>query len=272
MAWSDLGSFLGMDRRCLGIEIDVSECDATNTYVEGALTIMETKPVVHSEQSTRFTCRSYMAVVLAPRPPISEWIAEIDQKIKDAGSFFAGPPVVLDLSAVKLSKSAIAHLVAELEQRNVRIIGLENVDPASTGVGLPPLVRSSRGVSAKTDAADAPMQEPCRGAATLLLDKPIRSGQSVFFPDGDVTVLGSVASGAELVAGGSIHIYGALRGRVMAGSNGNAQARIFCSKIDAELLAIDGHYLTADSMDKALRDRAVQAWLEGNALKITALD
>lgn len=233
---------------------------------------MENKPVTHSGQSTRFACRSYMAVVLAPELPIIEWIAEIDKKIKDAGSFFSGPPVVLDLSAVTLSKSAIAHLVAELEQRNVRIIGLENVDPASMGAGLPPLIRSSRGVSVKADAAEVPMQEPCREAATLLLDKPIRSGQSIFFPDGDVTVLGSVASGAELVAGGSIHIYGTLRGRVMAGSNGNAQARIFCSKIDAELLAIDGHYLTAEAIDKGLRDRAVQAWLEGNALKITALD
>jgi septum site-determining protein MinC len=111
-----------------------------------------------------------------------------------------------------------------------------------------------------------------RGAATLLLDKPIRSGQSIFFPDGDVTVLGSVGSGAELVAGGSIHIYGTLRGRAMAGSHGNARARIFCSKIEAELLAIDGHYLTADLMDKGLRDRPVQAWLEGNAVRITTLD
>src|SRR4029079_19406074 len=72
--------------------------------------------------------------------------------------------------------------------------------------------------------------------------------------------------------GGSIHVYGTLRGRAMAGSNGNTRARIFCSKIEAELLAIDGHYLTADLMDKALRDRPVQAWLEGSALKISALD
>jgi septum site-determining protein MinC len=58
----------------------------------------------------------------------------------------------------------------------------------------------------------------------------------------------------------------------MAGSSGNAQARIFCSKIEAELLAIDGYYMTADSLDQGLRDRAVQAWLEGNELKITALE
>ena len=83
--------------------------------------------VVPPRQSTRFICRSYTAVVLAPQPPIIEWVADIDQRIKDAGSFFVGPPVVLDLSAVTLSKSAIEHLMTELEQRGVRVMGIENV-------------------------------------------------------------------------------------------------------------------------------------------------
>ena len=77
----------------------------------------------------------------------------------------------------------------------------------------------------------------------------MRSGQSIIFPEGDVTVLGSVGSGAEIVAGGSIHIYGTLRGRAMAGVNGNTTARIYCQKIEAELLAIDGFYQTADDID-----------------------
>jgi septum site-determining protein MinC len=224
-------------------------------------------------QSTRFVCRSYMAVVLVPEPPIVEWVADIEQRIKGAGRFLAGSPIVLDLCAVKLSKSAIGHLVAELDRRGVRVMGLENADPDAVGEGLPPLVRSSRGATTNLDVAEAappPSSKP--KLTTLLLDQPIRSGQSIFFPDGDVTVLGSVGSGAEIVAGGSIHIYGALRGRAMAGSNGNTRARIFCSRIEAELLAIDGYYLTAESMDQDLRDRAVQAWLEDNELKITALD
>ncbi len=213
-----------------------------------------------------------MAVVLAPLPPIFEWIAEIDQKIKDTGNFIVGSPVVLDLAAAAVSNSAIAHLLAELKQRGVNVIGIENVDPARMGPDLPPLLRSTREVSADLGKANSSEQAPPRGPATLLLDKPIRSGQSIFFPDGDVTVLGSVGSGAEIVAGGSIHVYGTLRGRAMAGSKGNATARIFCSKIEAELLAIDGYYVTADFIDQGLRDRPAQAWLEGNALKITALD
>ncbi|MGC1570720.1 MAG: septum site-determining protein MinC [Pseudolabrys sp.] len=233
--------------------------------------------VIQPGQSTRFVCRSYMAAVLVPEPPLVDWVADIEQRIKGAGAFLAGSPVVLDLSAVKLSQSAIAHLVAELDHRGVRVMGLENTDPATAGAGLPPLVRASRGGAATTiDAVDTPKAqpkaEPRTKPTTLLLDEPVRSGQSIFFPDGDVTVLGSVGSGAELVAGGSIHVYGALRGRAMAGSNGNSRARIFCSRIEAELLAIDGYYMTAESMDKGLRHRPVQAWLEGNELKITALD
>ena len=106
----------------------------------------------------------------------------------------------------------------------------------------------------------------------MLIESPIRSGQSVVFPFGEVTVLGSVASGAEIVAAGSIHIYGTLRGRAMAGSMGDAKARIFCSRNEAELLAIDGYYQTAESMDARLRGRPVQVWLDGPGLNIEVLD
>jgi septum site-determining protein MinC len=93
----------------------------------------------------------------------------------------------------------------------------------------------------------------------------------VVFPEGDVTVLGSVGSGAEIVAGGSIHVYGTLRGRAMAGVNGNPSARIFCQKIEAELLAIDGYYQTAEDFDASLRNRPAQAWLDGGIMRITPL-
>jgi septum site-determining protein MinC len=84
--------------------------------------------------------------------------------------------------------------------------------------------------------------------------------------------VGSVASGAEVIAGGSIHVYGALRGRAIAGAAGNAGARIFCHKLEAELLAIDGLYKVAEDMDGGLRSRPVQAWLEGDSIIITALN
>ena len=100
---------------------------------------------------------------------------------------------------------------------------------------------------------------------------PVRSGQSLFFPEGDVTIVGSVASGAEIVAGGSIHVYGTLRGRALAGTMGNASARIFCSRLEAELLAIDGFYKTAEDMEPELRGKAVQIWLEGETFKVGSI-
>jgi septum site-determining protein MinC len=104
------------------------------------------------------------------------------------------------------------------------------------------------------------------------VDSPVRSGQTVSFPHGDVTIIGSVASGAEVIAAGSIHIYGALRGRAIAGSTGSAKARIFCGKLEAEFLAIDGLYRTADDLEAQIRGKPVQAWLDGDQMKITALN
>lgn len=108
-------------------------------------------------------------------------------------------------------------------------------------------------------------------AGTLMIKAPIRSGQSVFHPHGDVIVLGSVASGSEIVAGGSIHVYGTLRGRAIAGSEGNISARIFCRKNEAELLAVDGWYTTAEEMEGTSRGKAVQAFLDNDALCVVPL-
>ena len=100
----------------------------------------------------------------------------------------------------------------------------------------------------------------------------MRSGQAILFPEGDVTVMGSVASGAEIVAGGSIHVYGALRGRAIAGAAGSPNARIVCSRFEPELLAIDGLYRIADDIDPTLRGKPVHVWLDGDAMKTAILD
>jgi septum site-determining protein MinC len=221
--------------------------------------------------------RSYVAFVFAPTVPIVDWLSEIDQTLARSPGFFIGKPVVLDLSAVDISRPAISHLLLSLEKRNIRVLGIEGVAPTSLAANMPPLLSGGRSC-----AVALPSQQPAeaKGAAksepaaptSLLLDSPVRSGQSIIFPEGDVTVVGSVSSGAEIVAGGSIHIYGTLRGRAMAGINGNSAARIYCQKIEAELLAIDGFYRTAEEFDAALRNRPAQAWLEGETLRISPLN
>lgn len=223
-----------------------------------------------TRQLVRLRGRSYVAFVFCPAVPIVGWLEELDATIARSPGFFVGKPVVLDLSALDLSQTAIAHLVASLEQRGIRVLGIEGADAARLTASLPPLLTGGRHCVVKTSEPEKPESKP--KSHSLLLDSPVRSGQSVVFADGDVTVLGSVGSGAEIVAGGSIHVYGALRGRAMAGVNGNSSARIFCQKIEAELLAIDGYYQTAEEIHDSLRNRPAQAWLEGDTMRITALN
>ncbi|CDX22161.1 cell division inhibitor [Mesorhizobium sp. ORS 3324] len=169
---------------------------------------------------------------------------------------------------------------AKAEEITVETATVEDVQPGQ--------VRAPQDELAKLDAenaeaAEAAKSEPARSgqgahparhepaAGTLMIKAPIRSGQSIFHPHGDVIVLGSVASGSEIVAGGSIHVYGTLRGRAIAGSEGNTSARIFCRKNEAELLAVDGWYTTAEEMEGVSRGKAVQAFLENDALCVVPL-
>jgi septum site-determining protein MinC len=223
-----------------------------------------------TRQLIRLRGRSYVAFVFAPVVPIVGWLEEIDATLARSPNFFIGKPVVLDLSAVDLSQSAITHLVKSIEQRNIRVLGVEGVDPTHLDASLPPLLTGGRACTVQPAQPEKRDTKP--QITSLLLDSPVRSGQSIIFTDGDVTVLGSVSSGAEIVAGGSIHVYGTLRGRAMAGVNGNPNARIYCQKIEAELIAIDGYYQTAEELDANLRSKPAQARLDGKIMRITPLN
>lgn len=227
--------------------------------------VVKSKP-----KSIRVRGRSYVAFVFFPVVPIMDWLEEIDVTLSQSPGFFAGKPVVLDLSAVDLSQNAIGQLLGSLEQRGLRILGIEGVDASKLAANMPPLLTSGRNCVISNSEPKKQQAKP--KPASLLIDSQVRSGQSVVFPDGDITIVGSVSSGAEIVAGGSIHIYGTLRGRAMAGINGNLTARIYCHKVEAELLAIDGYYQTADDIADSLRHRPAQAWLEGEMLRITPLN
>lgn len=240
--------------------------------------------LVRQHPAVMFRARSYMAYMFTPTPPIVDWLAELDNTLVRSRDFFINHPVALDLSAVELSPAGISHLIASLAERNIRVLGLEGIDDAAVHAGLPPLLRSGRGrqnLALAPRAADEdigravaprPAAQPKPQATSLMLEEPVRSGQSVVFTEGDITILGSVASGAEIVAGGSIHVYGALRGRAIAGANGNPRARIFCHRVEAELLAIDCYFRTADDIEESLRQRPVQVWLENDTVRISALN
>jgi septum site-determining protein MinC len=132
----------------------------------------------------------------------------------------------------------------------------------------PPRVKAepARAESASAPAAAAPT------APGLIHATPVRSGQQVYAANRDLSVLANIGAGAEVMSDGSIHIYGPLRGRALAGAQGWEQARIFCREFHAELVAIAGRYKVLEEIPKELRGKPVQIWLDGEELKIAALD
>ena len=207
-----------------------------------------------------------MALVLTPEPPLAEWLEGLDAEIGRASMFFVERPVVLDLA---LFGGDTPRLADALIQRGIRVIAAEN---APAGSGLPPSLAGGRetGEIAVPEAAVPIVAAP--PVRSLLIEQTIRSGQQIVHADGDVTIVGGIASGAEVMAGGTIHVYGSLRGRAVAGFGGNPSARIFCRRLHAELLAVDGFYMTADDMDPALLGMPAMARLDGDVLAITGFE
>ena len=243
----------------------------------------ETRPFI------RLRGRSIMALVLIPEPPLDGWLASLDSQIERSPNFFDGRPVILDLGTLSRETSDTAAFVREVERRGIHIIGIESAHPSWTGleawgrplpgagkpgkpIEIPETVPDTEPVTAAEPVEAEPSGAVPSGAASMLVNHSLRSGQSVSNESGDVVVLGSVASGAEVIAGGSIHIYGALRGRAIAGLSGDSQARIFCRKFHAELVAIDGVYQTAENMPEDRIGAPACTWLDGDIMRVMTID
>jgi septum site-determining protein MinC len=232
-------------------------------------------------RSIRFQARSFLLFALTPEPPLTDWLPALDRWLVNSPGFFAGRPVVLDLSVFACGAAEIRRLIAELAQRQIRVFAIEANGLRTLDADLPPLLQGTKPANADEDgersragskAVAAALKEAAPAADTLVVDAPVRSGQSIYHPNGDVIVVGSAGSGSEIIAGGSIHVYGTLRGRAFAGAAGNSAARIFCRKNEAELLAVDGWYRTADEMEASSRGKPVQAFLHDGQLRIAVLN
>lgn len=222
--------------------------------------------------------RTFVALTLTPESPLTDWLTALDQQIARSVGFFAGKPVIVDLSMVQADAPGLPTLPDDLKQRGIRIIGIEGGSrdwPATAGWDWPESPASARTTPtqprdatspASTDAEHTAQTRNPAHPAILVVEESIRSGQQVVWPEGDVVVLGAVASGAEVSAGGSIHIYGPLRGRAVAGIGGHSTARVFTKALDAELVAIDGFYATAEEMDPACVNGPAQILLDGERL------
>jgi len=218
--------------------------------------------------------RAFKALVLAPELPLPDWFADLDEALKRSPTLFDGRALILDVAALAPDALGLDGLLADLGSRRIRILGIEGSALPLVGPGRPPLLNAGRPVSTIEIPAlpEEPPAPPEPATTSLTIEGSVRSGQSIVHPTGDVTVMGSVSSGAEILAGGSIHVYGALRGRAIAGAARNPRARICCRKFEPELLGIDRLVRTAEDMGTHLRGQAVQIWLDGGAIKFASLD
>jgi septum site-determining protein MinC len=136
---------------------------------------------------------------------------------------------------------------------------------------VPPPAAEAAPAEPPTSAAPAPAPAPPPAAAgkTRLVTQPVRSGTQIYARGGDLVVIAPVSAGAEIVADGNIHVYGALRGRALAGASGDSQARIFCSRLEAELVSIAGRYLVSEQLPPDQLQQPVQIALVDDRLTIT---
>lgn len=228
-------------------------------------------PMEAAAQSTslRLYSRSLYAFALKPENPFKQWLSKLDDWLARSPEFYQGKSIVLDVSHLQIDLDELSELIGELSSREIRVLGVDTADTAHAKGDFAILKTAALNQSREKDEAPEVASGTDAMNSSIMIEGPVRSGQAIVNNDGDVIVIGSVASAAEIVAAGSIHIYGALRGRALAGAFGNSEARIFCRSMEAELIAIDGNYLLAEDLDPMLRKSAIQAWLAKSTLKIT---
>lgn len=223
-----------------------------------------------------------VALHLSGRPDAG-FLDALDARLAQVPLFFDNAPLVIDLEQAEGLDSVddLVRLADELRARNLSVFGIQGGTAgqakAAQALGLislaggrdVPLDRVTRQGSRAEATAPAPVREAPQPAK--MVTQPVRSGQMIFADRGDLVIVGSVSSGAEVIAAGNIHIYGRLRGRALAGVNGDTSARIFCHALDAELLAIAGLYRTSENLGPDTPRDNVQVWLDGETLRIESL-
>lgn len=219
--------------------------------------------------------RLFTAIVLELTGAVDDaFYTALDAKLKQGANFFAYVPLVLDLEKAQDKVIDFKLLVLEMRTRRLMLVGVQNATPEQKRAAqLAGLIALGAGREMSPDEAlrlGSATAGPARGV-TRTITEPVRSGQRVFAETGDLVIVGSVSSGAEVIARGNVHIYGTLRGRALAGANGDMKARIFCHSFEAELVAIGGVYRTSDDFEPRLKKQNVQMFLDGDALRIEPL-
>ena len=227
---------------------------------------------------------------------VAKLVAEMRERVQRAPKLFERAAVIIDFGSLSRCPEAASarELVHGLQQAGVLPValafGTTEVELLAREIGLP-LLAKFRAQYERAAEAEAPAPAPAEPAPVaraepveaapapaasqaspgLMHVSPVRSGQQVYAQNRDLTVCAMVGAGAEVIADGSVHIYGPLRGRALAGALGDTNARIFCREFHAELVAVAGHYKVLDEIPATLHGKAVQVWLQNETLRIEEL-
>ncbi|NJN48024.1 MAG: septum site-determining protein MinC [Candidatus Competibacteraceae bacterium] len=227
-----------------------------------------------AEDSSPFELKGSLFTLTVMHLRKTDWDAvayHLAQKVRQAPGFFNNIPVVIDLQALGSDATIdFGELFNLLRRQGMIPVGVRNgaaqLQTAAVRAGFAVLPENRSLASKPNDKANsAPAKH------NKIIHQPIRSGQQIYAPDGDLILLGPISVGAEVLADGNIHVYGTLRGRALAGVKGDTEARIFCSKLEAELVSIAGRYRTIEALEPENRNTPVQLYLSEDRLIISPL-
>ncbi len=224
---------------------------------------------------------------------VTRLAAEMQARVQGAPKLFERAAVILDFGGLSDCPAVgiVRALIEALREAGVLPVGIaygtSAIEELAQQVGLPLLAKfraSYESAAAAAASTAAPAASPTKAIEAvaakpvavesqpgMMQIAPVRSGQQIYAQGRDLTVCAAVGAGAEVIADGSIHIYGALRGRALAGAGGQENARIFCREFNAELVAVAGTYKVLEEIPKHLIGKAVQVRLDAGKLLIEEL-
>lgn len=241
------------------------------------------EPMIDSRSAFQFKGGLYtLASIQIHELDLDKLGHQLEEKIKQAPRFFHYAPIVIDLQrlhdqATKVDFHALKACFLEKKLVAVGIRGAnEALKQAAFKANLALFPESRGGLPRETpqkapSSQSAAAKEPVTSSSatpTRVIINPVRSGQQIYAPGGDLVVLAPVSHGAELLADGNIHVYAPLRGRALAGVTGDLNAFVFCKSLEAELVSIAGTYLVSEDLKETLWKEAVKIQLQDNRLKI----
>lgn len=239
---------------------------------------------------------------------LEQFTSDLKAKTSQAPDFFDNLPVVIGLEKFEENGSLpFKQLIEACQAHSIRVVavrgGSELLQSAAkqAGLGLLPKQKDRHAQEEAAQPQAAPTAEQNQDSrlaetptvqtqietvevevvkkviqkekqVSKVVHHPIRSGQQVYAPDGDLIVLASVSAGAEILADGNIHVYGTLRGRALAGVKGDTQARVFCHSMAAELVSIAGQYKISEDIDRHVLGKPTQVYLDKDALCFKAIE